>query len=222
MTKFVEIENDIGEGSRRVSEPFFSSVKRKTDKLLSLAYDMELFDNEKNLSLLQKTEYNIVKESILLSNLIRSSVRERGNETVTKQVCEDLVHAEVIEDGAVVHIIMNCPLPKKFKNTEMLRDLEMEYLTYANAINQAFSKHNIPRFTEKVVLCFRHIYLPEDKLIDHDNIEIKTVIDAITLNVLQDDNPSRCSLYMDYGIGDYRHTEIDIVPEKDFCQYLKI
>lgn len=221
MAKFIEVESSIEESSRRVVKSIFPSIKRKTDKILSLAYDMQMFDNEKNHLLLQNTEYNIVKESMLLSNMIRDAINERGDGSVIQDVCNELVHAEVVEDGAVVHVILNCPLPRKFKNTEMLRDLDMEYLSYANAINKAFLKHDIPRYTEKVIMCFKHIYLPGQKMLDHDNIEIKTVIDAIALNILQDDNPSRCAFYMDYEIGDYRHTEIDIVPEREFCQYLE-
>lgn len=219
MPEFKETEIAVKKERGRVVDSIFSSVKRKTDKILSLAYDMEMFDNEQNRHLMQKTEYSIVKESMLLSNMIRASVRERGDGSVIKEVCRKLVNAEVAEEGAVVHIVLNCLLPKRFKNGA-LRDLESEYITYADAINRAFARHNIPKYTEKVVICFRHIYTSEKEMLDNDNIEIKTAVDAIALNILHDDSPAHCSFYMDYGMGEYRHTEIDIVPESEFGSYI--
>lgn len=219
MANIQNVASEAEENGRRAVDSIFPSVKRKTDKILSLAYDMDLFDKERNRLLLEKTEYSIVKESMLLSNMIRSAVTDKGDKSVIESVCNDLVRAEVVEEGAVVHIVFNTLLPKRMKNGT-LRDLDVEYLTYAAALNKAFKQHEIARYSEKVFLCFRHIYTSEREMLDHDNIEIKTVLDAITLNVLHDDGPKQCGLNIDYEMGEYKHTEIDIVPVKEFPSYI--
>lgn len=222
MVKFVE-EPEMGmkDSSERVVKKIFPSIKRKTDHILSLATDMDIFDPGKDHCLLQKTEYDLVKESILLSNMIRSAVTERGDDNIVATACEGIVNARVVAEGNIIHIILSELLPKRLKRDE-LRDVDMEMRTYGKAINDAFVQTPVSRFSEKVVLCFRHIYTSKKEMRDHDNMEMKAVIDTIAVNVLRDDGPMDCAYYIDYEMGEYKHTEIDVVPESKFAEYILI
>lgn len=73
------------------------------------------------------------------------------------------------------------------------------------------------------VLIFRHIYdrkRPERYYRDHDNIELNTVVDAVSMFLLVDDTPMRCRHYYCSAAATNEHTEVYIVPKDDFPQWL--
>ena len=39
--------------------------------------------------------------------------------------------------------------------------------------------------------------------------------------MLLEDNPKYCSIFMDYKMGEYSHTEVDVIPDKDFIEFIK-
>ena len=73
------------------------------------------------------------------------------------------------------------------------------------------------------VLVFRHVYArdrPDRALRDHDNIETNMAADCVALYVMEDDNPAVCSQYECSAKGDRERTEIYVVPETEFPQWL--
>ena len=73
------------------------------------------------------------------------------------------------------------------------------------------------------VLVFRHVYArdrPDRALRDHDNIETNMAADCVALYVMEDDNPAACSKYECSAKGDRERTEIYVVPETEFPQWL--
>lgn len=73
------------------------------------------------------------------------------------------------------------------------------------------------------VLVFRHVYArgrPDRALRDHDNIETNMAADCVALYVMEDDNPSACSHYECSAQGDRERTEIYVVPQAEFSQWL--
>lgn len=73
------------------------------------------------------------------------------------------------------------------------------------------------------VLVFRHVYTrdrPDRALRDHDNIETNMAADCVALYVMEDDNPAACSHYECTAKGDRERTEIYVVPQTEFPQWL--
>ena len=55
---------------------------------------------------------------------------------------------------------------------------------------------------------------------DHDNIEVKSVIDAVAFFVLYDDGPLTCEHFYCSAAGDENRTEVFVVPRSDFVKWL--
>lgn len=73
------------------------------------------------------------------------------------------------------------------------------------------------------VLIFRHVYArdrPDRALRDHDNIETNMAADCVVLYVMEDDGPTACSHYECSAQGDRERTEIYVVPQAEFPQWL--
>lgn len=73
------------------------------------------------------------------------------------------------------------------------------------------------------VICYCHVYskeVPPSRYLDHDNIETKAITDIITDFVLYDDGPQLLNHYHCSAIGEHSHTEIFIVPQNEFAQWI--
>ena len=111
-------------------------------------------------------------------------------------------------------------LPKKGKgSTDYLKDILYP------AMNEYFHTHkSIRKRYNGAVLIFRHVYTEDrqERLKrDHDNIEVNTVADIVTLYVLVDDAPAYCSHFYCSGVGTEERTEVYVIPKGDFPKWLE-
>ena len=75
---------------------------------------------------------------------------------------------------------------------------------------------------EKAMMCIEFIYDRSNKNNprgDHDNKEVKQVIDAIANFVAPDDSDDYLSICQISTEGDYNHTKVYVMPEKDFGDF---
>ena len=82
-----------------------------------------------------------------------------------------------------------------------------------------FSKCEDVFINEKVMMCIEFIYDKSNKNIrrgDHDNKEVKQVIDAISSFVVPDDSDNYLSLCQISTEGEYNHTKVYVMPERRF------
>lgn len=112
-------------------------------------------------------------------------------------------------------------LPKKGKgSTDYLKDILYP------AMERYFSKNpSMRKRYHGAVIIFRHVYTEDrqERLKrDHDNIEVNTVADIVTLYVLIDDAPAYCSHFYCSGIGDAERTEVYVVPRTDFSKWIEV
>lgn len=80
-----------------------------------------------------------------------------------------------------------------------------------------------PALYQSCVLAYRHIYnreRPERAYRDHDNIELNMVTDIVTLYLLPDDAPKRCSHYYCSTAGTEDSTEVYVIPTSRFPIWL--
>lgn len=78
------------------------------------------------------------------------------------------------------------------------------------------------RFKDCVIV-YRHVYdksRPEREMRDHDNIEINMVTDIIAMYMLPDDNPAVCSHYYCSAAGCEDHTEVLVIPKREFSRWM--
>lgn len=123
------------------------------------------------------------------------------------------------EDEGVLEIILPCLLPKRKQrqSTEFLIDPFYAAL-------EGYSRQNaLPRFSHCVV-CFAHIYcqdLPERRVRDYDNLELKQLLDVIAAFLLEDDNGLLCDAYNTTELGEADCTHIFIMDSDQFPRWLE-
>ena len=110
-------------------------------------------------------------------------------------------------------------LPKKRKSsTDYIKEI-----MYAS-LERFFMNRPVQRFG-KCTIIFRHVYdrnNPSRAWRDHDNIEIKTVIDAIALFIMEDDSPHVCQHFYCSAEGNCDKTEVYVVPQDEFILWCKM
>lgn len=87
-----------------------------------------------------------------------------------------------------------------------------------------FFRGKAPVRYRSCVLIYRHVYSrqrPERQRRDHDNIEVNMVSDIVALYTMEDDGASLCRHYYCSAAAETERTEVYVVPEEAFPQWLK-
>lgn len=122
------------------------------------------------------------------------------------------------EDG-VFEVELPCLLPKRkqWQNAEYLLD------PLGAALSQYAGSHPLPRF-QHCVIAFSHIYdssLPERRIRDYDNLELKQIQDVIAAFVLTDDTGALCDVYHTTELGNGDSTRVSIMARELFPAWLE-
>lgn len=116
-----------------------------------------------------------------------------------------------------LHIKLPVMLPKIKQHNVQVIALPLQI-----SLKHFFENKNVDKKIPSVI-CYRHMYskeVPTSRYLDHDNIEMKAITDIITDFVLHDDGPQFLNHYHCSSIGEYSHTEVFIVPQNQFSQWL--
>ena len=92
------------------------------------------------------------------------------------------------------------------------------------AMRKFFSGKDFIRY-ENCVLIFRHVYSrdrPVTYYRDYDNVETKSVTDAVAFFTMVDDSPVHCSVYHCCATGNKSCTEVYVLPKGDFPEWLRM
>lgn len=131
----------------------------------------------------------------------------------------DAMDISVSSRDGVIEIVLPCLLPKKRKWESC--DFLVAPLTAAMGAFAA--EHQMPRMGHCVV-CFSHIYsreLPERRVRDYDNIEMKKLLDIAAAYILSDDNGLLCDAYNTTELGEADRTVISIMECERFPRWLE-
>ena len=195
----------------RLTEDFTITLKRARR-----AIEM----NDPSAAELLLTAYEQKERSTLLCRALPIFYPEAlPREKVTKALT-DAAYAKCgyTEEGWFCTVIPTL-LPKKRKSsTDYIKEI-----MYA-ALEHFFINQPVRKFG-KCTIVFRHVYdrnNPKRAWRDHDNIEIKTVIDAIALFVMEDDSPHVCQHFYCSAEGDSDKTEVYVVPQNEFILWCKM
>ena len=130
--------------------------------------------------------------------------------------CADRMGIKVQKTNGVLEVTLPMILPKKSKTKA---DYLFDPIFYAM---ESFSKTESLFIKQKAMMCIEFIYDKNNKNIsrgDHDNKEVKQVIDAIAPFVVRDDRDDYLSLCQISSEGDYNHTKVYVMPEKNFAEF---
>ena len=92
------------------------------------------------------------------------------------------------------------------------------------AMRKFFSGKNFMRY-DNYVLIFQHVYSrdrPVTYYRDYDNVETKSVTDAVAFFTMVDDSPNHCSVYHCCATGNKSCTEVYVLPKEDFSEWLRL
>lgn len=134
------------------------------------------------------------------------------------------VHQELILSGEAQNGILRIEIPEllpdKVKQWES-GEYNRIYHKYLPAFQNFFSKGRFPIYESKAVICIYSYYENETQLKDHDNFEVKPIIDILSAFLLPDDSPKWCANFMDYRMGEKCYTEIYVVPYSIFGDFFE-
>lgn len=146
---------------------------------------------------------------------IMANVKQGSRKEVLVQ-CADNMGITVQKTDGILEVTLPMILPTKSK-TKAGYLFEPIFFAMENA-----SKEESLFIKEKAMMCIEFIYDKNNKKIprgDHDNKEVKQVIDAISAFVVPDDSDNYLSLCQISTEGKYNHTKIYVMPENDFGNF---
>jgi hypothetical protein len=123
------------------------------------------------------------------------------------------------ENNSIVEIIIPCLLPSRKNNPTDFITAPLQ-----ETLSGFVSGHpNFERFG-RCVICFTHVYTlsrcKRGGIRDHDNVEIKPVIDSINLFLLTDDASGLCNIYSSSAFGEKDMTLISIMNCDRFSEWI--
>ncbi len=157
---------------------------------------------------------DLLEKTVLLSRTLPTYTGNKHAVQDVRNILEEVIPVEIgfTEEGWF-SLRMPAILPRKESGgTDYLKQFLYP------AMKKFMSGKDISKL-ENAVLIFRHVYpesRPERQIRDHDNIEINTVSDIVSLYILRDDSPKYCSHYYCSAVGEGDRTEVYAVPREEF------
>ena len=146
-----------------------------------------------------------------LRDIMANVKQESKKEILIK--CADSMGITIQKKDDVLEVTLPMILPTKAKSKA---EYLFEPLFFAM---ESFSKTESLFMKEKAMMCIEFIYDKNNKNTprgDHDNKEVKQVIDAISSFVVPDDSDNYLGLCQISSEGDYNHTKVYVMPERCF------
>ncbi len=142
-----------------------------------------------------------------------------GNKRKYLQSAGDAHGLSIQHRDGVLEITMPALLPKKKQRQSV------EFLTdpLFFALARYKDDHMLPMYNQCVV-CFCHIYdkaLPESRIRDYDNIEMKALLDVIATFLMEDDTGLLVDAFNATEIGDTECTKICVMSKQRFQRWLR-
>lgn len=197
-----------------------SSILADISRLNNALYALNLTDIQR-----YPDNYEVLStDAALRAERIACRMRHLVYATTTVKKEEYLTSAAVMQGieiqncGGVLEITLPSLLPKRRqrKSAEYLLD------PFIAALTQYAKSNPLPRLRHCVV-CFSHVYcrdLPERRIRDYDNLELKKFLDVAASFVLTDDSGLLCDAYNTTELGDADCTRISIMDSRLFPDWL--
>ena len=198
-----------------------TSILADLNRLTNALYAMNTTDIQRypdNYEVLS-TDAALRAESITcrLRHLIYSTTNVKKEEYLTSAAAMQGISIQ--EKRGVLEITLPCLLPKRKQrqSTEYLLD------PFTAAMSQYAKSHPMP-LLQHCVICFSHVYcqdLPQRRVRDYDNLELKQFLDVAASFILTDDSGLLCDAYNTTELGETDCTRIFIMDSGYFSTWLK-
>lgn len=200
----------------------------KTGECLDRISDsIEKREYDKAFRLCKKATIEYDRLSQLLNDLPARFGAKNQQERESASVAEDSLSITFeYLPHEILHIILPELLPQRLKYNNSTMEYENTYersrfkRRYQDAFYREYQNGRFRMHTDKVFLFTVNIYAKGDREVDHDNLDGKPLQDMISNMVLLDDSPKLCANIYDEMEGEYTHTEVYVVPEKDILPFL--
>jgi hypothetical protein len=202
-------------------EKCLKSADRRIAKIKAVLEETQIFYQNKNIESAYLAAFELADQSERLTNLTRVIPAYTGHPRAKEMMEEAMLKVFPIEIGFTAEgwfcVRLPALMPKKNRGSPA-------YITdpmYPAMIR--FWRGKPPVRYPYNVTVFRHVYSldrPERQFRDHDNIELNRILDIIALYVMVDDSPMRCRHYYYSAPGDSNRTEVYVVPQDEFMQWI--
>lgn len=235
-TKIVDYSLNLPEEAK---EKLYGKIRRNVDIILNDAeevsryiknniYTTDITSDLENLDENTKDIIDISNDIFFKSIEVLRMIGDRdyNKSTLPPIIKKDESVAEVVSKD-ILHFSFPELLPKRIKpnSTNYNAEYKRISLYYERFFSDFFEELNSERdeqfyYKEKVSICFIHHFSSPHLVRDHDNFEIKRIIDCIAFNCLPNDSAAYCSHYSDYIMDKTNFSEIYVVPEKKLLKFL--
>ncbi len=198
-----------------------SEIIEKSEKFTALLYAMKAINITENFE-----DYEILStRAALMGEVITCNTRHIVYGTTRIKKREYLIDAgkaqgiEIEYTDGVLEITLPWLLPKRKQRHSM--EFLFDSLHYT--LQEYIRTHRIPRF-KNCVICCSCVYdksRPLRRVRDHDNLELKQVIDIIATFALIDDSGVYCDTYNTAELGDKDCTRITVMDKEHFMTWLE-
>lgn len=206
--------------NRSVISQRISSILDDIQRLNNALYAMNTTDIQR-----YPDNYEVLStDAALRAEGIACRIRHLIYASTSVKKGEYLVSAAVMQGisvsrrGGVLEVVLPGLLPKRKQTADM------EYLLdpLSAALTSYAKGHLLPRYRD-CMLCYTHIYakdLPDRRIRDYDNLELKRIQDVIASFVLTDDTGALCDTYHTTELGEADATRISIMDSDFFTEWL--
>ena len=201
--------------SQRITS-ILSDITRLTNALYAMnATDIQRYpDNYEVLS--SDAALRAERIACRLRHLIYATTSIKKQEYLTSAAVMQGI--EIQSNNGILEITLPCLIPKRKprQSSEYLMD------TFTAAMQQYAQSNPLPRL-QHCVICFSHVYckdLPDRRVRDYDNLELKQFLDVAASFVLTDDSGLLCDAYNTTELGEEDCTRISIMDSKLFPDWL--
>lgn len=206
-------------------DKFQETLKRIEDELVEMYEQCQFvrhFYNTGNKEQASSSAFDLAKISEKVTLLTRALPCHTGNPRAMQDMEKCIQESVPVEIGFTKEgwfsIRMPKLLPRKgFGGVDYIRGILWPAL-------RRFFHGKVPIRYPDCVLIYRHVYGPQYKkryMRDHDNIETYMISDMVAMYVLYDDCPYLCNNYDCTAEGDKERTEVYVVPQAEFLEWLK-
>lgn len=196
------------------------SIENEVDKLSNTIFALKNTDMEKHGANYEKlsTDAALCAERIAcrLRNLIRI-MDLTGKSDYMKEAVQALGIQVSFEDD-----ILSVTLPGLFPKRRIRSSTAFLHDPLHYALKEFFTDHEVAPFKE-CVICFCLVYdreLPQRRIKDYDNMELKLILDVISSYTLFDDSGLYCDDHHTTELGETDQTIIYIMEKDKFPDWL--
>ena len=207
--------------NRAILSQRISSILDDTQRLNNALYAMNTTDIQRypdNYEVLS-TDAALRAEQITcrLRHLIYATTRIKKSEYLTSAAAMQGI--DIRQRDGVMEITLPSLLPKRKRrqSSEFLLD------TFNAAMEQYAKSNSLPRYRH-CVICFALVYckdLPDRRVKDYDNLELKQLLDVAAAYLLEDDGGLLCDAYQTTELGENDCTRLSIMDSGIFPEWLE-